>query len=351
VCISTNFAKIASLARGVFKTRLVLAAILVLAVGFGCKVSGARRAEGVSVVVKESRGGPVADTDMFAASLAYAAGLGRVGFAVVETAGAPRMHSGSGAVLGRARPSSNVIPLRQGLKKYRVQEGDTLSEIAAQFGISMDTLKWANPGVGNTIRPGDELTILPVTGFLYKVEEGDTLENLSARYGVSAALIIKYNPEYQKLLASPGEQMVLPYSKPENLWAYIRKASERLPNLNDYFSLPARGWNWGRLHYYNAVDIAAKCGDPIYASAEGIVTEESSGNYWNEGYGNVVVIRHANGTETVYAHTLKNLVVEGDYVLQGEKIALIGNTGNTDGPTGCHLHFEVHGAQNPFAVQ
>jgi len=257
----------------------------------------------------------------------------------------------SGAAVGAAEPASNVIPLRHGLKKYKVQDGDTLSGIAAGFGISLNTITWANPETRTAaLHPGQELTILPVTGFLYTLEEGDTLEDLAARYGVSEALIIKYNPTYPALLASPGEQLVLPHAEPVNTWAYLQSAAQRLPKLDDYFALPARGWNWGKLHYDNAVDIAAKCGDPVYAAAEGIVEEESSGNYWNEGYGNYVVVRHANGTETKYAHTLKNLVSVGDYVLQGEEIALIGNTGNVSGPTGCHLHFEVHGAQNPFAA-
>jgi len=117
------------------------------------------------------------------------------------------------------------------------------------------------------------------------------------------------------------------------------------------YILPARGWNWGILHDFNAVDIADACGKPIYASYEGLVIEESDDNFWNNGYGNYILIEHPNNTKTRYAHTLKNLVKVGDYVLQGQQIALIGNSGNTHGLSGCHLHFEVYGAKNPFAIR
>lgn len=120
------------------------------------------------------------------------------------------------------------------------------------------------------------------------------------------------------------------------------------PDLGKYLSIPARGWNWGHLHNYNAVDIANICGAPIYAAAEGLITELREGG-WNEGYGSYIMISHPNNVLTKYAHNKKNLVSVGQYVLRGDLIAYIGNTGNTHGPTGCHLHFEVRGARNPFA--
>jgi murein DD-endopeptidase MepM/ murein hydrolase activator NlpD len=66
---------------------------------------------------------------------------------------------------------------------------------------------------------------------------------------------------------------------------------------------------------------------------------------WNGGYGNYVIISHANGTQTLYAHTQKNYVKVGDRVEQGQLIAKIGLTGKTTGP---HVHFEIRGARNPF---
>ena len=117
---------------------------------------------------------------------------------------------------------------------------------------------------------------------------------------------------------------------------------------DSYFIIPTTGWNWGILHSYNAVDIANNCGTPIYAAASGLIIE-SVAKGWNEGYGHYVKIEHLNNTETVYAHLNENIAPGGKYVTQGELIGYMGNTGNTHGPTGCHLHFEVHGAKNPLA--
>lgn len=105
------------------------------------------------------------------------------------------------------------------------------------------------------------------------------------------------------------------------------------------------GWRWGRMH--RGVDIAAPIGTPIMAAAAGEVI--SAG--WNDGgYGNLVKLKHANGSVTLYAHNSRVLVRTGQKVEQGELIAEMGSTGFSTGP---HLHFEVHpsgqGAVNPMA--
>lgn len=88
----------------------------------------------------------------------------------------------------------------------------------------------------------------------------------------------------------------------------------------------------GRMH--SGVDLKTKPSDPIYAVFDGVVTMSQVYN----GYGNCVVLRHANGLETLYSHNVKNLVKVGDQVKCGQKIALTGRTGRA---TTEHLHFEV----------
>jgi murein DD-endopeptidase MepM/ murein hydrolase activator NlpD len=105
------------------------------------------------------------------------------------------------------------------------------------------------------------------------------------------------------------------------------------------------GWRWGRMH--RGIDIAAPVGTPIVAAAPGVV--EFSG--WNSGgYGNMVDIRHADGSLTRYAHNNRNLVQAGQRVEQGQQIAEMGSTGYSTGP---HVHFEIHlpnqGTVNPMA--
>lgn len=133
----------------------------------------------------------------------------------------------------------------------------------------------------------------------------------------------------------------------------ILASNTSLPKKNndkgDKLSPPTIGWNWGQIHAYNAVDIANRCGTPIYAASEGFIIEEIINDGWNNGYGNYIKIEHPDSIQTLYAHLEKGIVSIGQYVNNKELIGYMGNTGNTHGPTGCHLHFEVHGAKNPLA--
>jgi murein DD-endopeptidase MepM/ murein hydrolase activator NlpD len=124
------------------------------------------------------------------------------------------------------------------------------------------------------------------------------------------------------------------------------------PNRFNGYVWPAQGtltsgygWRWGRMH--RGIDIAGPVGTPILAAAPGVVVRSG----WNSGgYGNLVDIRHADGSMTRYAHNSRLLVREGQQVSQGQQIAEMGSTGFSTGP---HLHFEVHlpntGTVNPLA--
>ncbi|MEM1252193.1 MAG: peptidoglycan DD-metalloendopeptidase family protein [Cyanobacteria bacterium P01_H01_bin.21] len=136
----------------------------------------------------------------------------------------------------------------------------------------------------------------------------------------------------------------------------LPSADEYLPEAPDYFNgyiWPTRGtltsgygWRWGRMH--RGIDVAGPVGTPIVAAAPGVV--EKAG--WNSGgYGNMVEVRHADGSMTRYAHNSRITVRSGQRVAQGQHIADMGSTGYSTGP---HLHFEVHlpnrGTINPMAM-
>ncbi|MCP6757882.1 MAG: peptidoglycan DD-metalloendopeptidase family protein [Fischerella sp. CENA71] len=133
---------------------------------------------------------------------------------------------------------------------------------------------------------------------------------------------------------------------------YLPKPIEEITPTSKGYIWPAKGvltsgygWRWGRMH--KGIDIANGTGTPIYASSGGVV--EKAG--WNNGgYGNVVDIRHSDGSLTRYGHNSKVLVRVGQQVNQGEMIAEMGSTGFSTGP---HSHFEIHpsgkGAVNPMA--
>ncbi|HRH55479.1 MAG TPA: M23 family metallopeptidase, partial [Candidatus Paceibacterota bacterium] len=99
------------------------------------------------------------------------------------------------------------------------------------------------------------------------------------------------------------------------------------------------------IHGWNGVDMSAPSGTPIYAAAGGTVIVSRVGG-WNGGYGNYVVIEHAGGVQTLYAHMATDSVSVGETVSRGQNIGTVGNTGQS---TGYHLHFEVRGAKNPFS--
>ncbi|KKW46945.1 MAG: Peptidase M23 [Parcubacteria group bacterium GW2011_GWB1_57_6] len=98
------------------------------------------------------------------------------------------------------------------------------------------------------------------------------------------------------------------------------------------------------LHGWNGIDFGAPRGTPIRAAADGTVIIARAGG-WNGGYGNYIVLQHANGTQTLYSHNSSNAVGMGQAVTQGQVIGYVGATGRV---TGTHLHFEVRGAANPF---
>ena len=96
---------------------------------------------------------------------------------------------------------------------------------------------------------------------------------------------------------------------------------------------------WKSNHY--GIDISVKEGDPVVASASGVVIFSG----WSTDLGNMLIIYHGNDYFTFYGHNQVNLVDKRDIVNRGDVISLAGNTGISSGP---HLHFEVWEGSNPL---
>ncbi len=241
---------------------------------------------------------------------------------------------------------------RREIIEYIVESGDTLSSIAAKYDISLDTILWANDlSSKSIIKPGQKLIILPISGVLYMVERNDTLSEIAEIYKGEVGEIVDFNELSSEGDIYIGDILVIPGGKmpPPPKKSYY--ATPQVPLGSSYFICPhsARHITQG-LHWYNAIDFGGKCGDPVYAAAEGVVQRVKYG--WNYGAGNYLTILHPNEVVTMYGHVQKSLVAPGQPVSQGDIVALMGGKPGTPGAgisTGCHVHFGVRGARNPFA--
>jgi len=269
---------------------------------------------------------------------------------------------------GIARQTSlhTDIPERPQLEitNYTVDLGDSVFAIALRNEIKPETLLWANYDQLNDnpdlVSVGMELKVPPVDGVYYQWAEGDSVESVAARFKADPQAILSF-PGNQFDLTNPtldpGTWVMIPGGQREfRQWiipviprgqagvsralygagaceggydgaygtgAFIWPAGNHVLSGNDYWS--------GHL----GIDIAAGEGAQIYAADSGVVV---FAGWAVGGYGNMVMIDHGNGYQTVYAHMSQVSTACGRSVSQGSIIGYSGSTGNSTGP---HLHFEV----------
>lgn len=243
-----------------------------------------------------------------------------------------------------------------------VQSGETLSTIAATYGLKTKTLMWENNiGTGSILKVGQELIIPPVDGVTHTVKSGQSLAKIASLYEVEEESIIRQNILESETLAAgdnifiPGGTLIAPPAPViadaagRSTTAVHSTTTTRVnlenatatPAVGKFLIYPTRGSiTQGYYSWHLAVDIADSSKPPVWAAAGGTITKASSGT-WGGGYGNHVIIDHGNGVQTLYAHLDYLTVSNGQYVTQGEVIGRMGNTGRVYGRTGIHLHFEV----------
>jgi len=260
---------------------------------------------------------------------------------------------------------------RQEVARYIVKPGDTLFGIAGKFGIQPETILWSNQAVlgdnPHSLRPNQELNILPVDGAYYRWSAGDGLNGVARFFGVTPETIINFplnhldptrlgdwanpNIEAGSWLVIPGgyrefvswSAPVIPLDDPgvakvlgpgacENvLGGAVGSGSFIWPTATHSLS----GFDYEPQANHPGIDISGNEGDAVYATDSGVVVYAGWNNW---GYGNVIVINHANGWQTLYAHLSAYYVSCGQFVYQGNTMGAVGSTGNSTGP---HLHFEM----------
>lgn len=236
---------------------------------------------------------------------------------------------------------------RAEIVEYKVHPGDTVSSIADKFGVSTDTVLWQNGLVENeSIKPGETLEILPVTGVSHKVQKGDTIYSIAKKYDASSQAIVDYpnntfvNDETFELAI--GQAVVVPDGVKPNARQTSPRRRRITPDAGTVVASGSFVWPAGGritqnyVWYHRGIDIANSASPNIVAADAGTVVTAG----WPDGYGygNRVLIDHGNGYRTLYAHLSSVYVVPGQTVSRGSAIGRMGSTGRS---TGIHLHFEV----------
>lgn len=261
---------------------------------------------------------------------------------------------------------------RQDVTTYTVQDGDTVFGIAEKFGLEPQTILWGNYNVllddPHSLKPGQELNILPVDGVYWEWLGGITFGSWAEFYGVTPADIIEFpgnhlDPntvgDYNNANVKPGTWLIIPGGKREFVsWSAPlgvtreNPASARVlgagacepvsggavgygyfvyPTNNHYLS----GFDYSPKANHLGIDLAGNTGEAVYASDAGVIVYAG----WNDyGYGNMIMVDHGNGFQTLYAHLSALNAGCGQSVGQGEVIGAIGSTGRS---SGAHLHFEL----------
>jgi murein DD-endopeptidase MepM/ murein hydrolase activator NlpD len=261
---------------------------------------------------------------------------------------------------------------RDEISTYTVQEGDTVFGIAEKFGLEPQTILWGNYSIllddPHSLKPGQELKILPINGVYWEWLGGIPFGSWAEFYGVSAADIIEFPAnnidknsvgDFNNANIPTGTWLIIPNGKRDFVnWSAPLGVTRENPAsarvLGDGACEPVSGGAVGygsfiypaNNHYlsgfdfspqtnHNGLDFAGNTGEAVYASDAGVIVYSG----WNDyGYGNMIMIDHGNGFQSLYAHLSALNVGCGQSVGQGEVIGAIGNTGRS---SGSHLHFEI----------
>ncbi len=273
---------------------------------------------------------------------------------------------------------------RQEITTYTVQEGDTIFGISEKFGLDPETVLWGNYAIlqdnPHALQPDQELNILPINGTYYEWQDGDGLNGVASFFGVPPEDIINFSGnnldaasigDYARPNIAPGTMLIVPGGTREFVsWSAPLGITREDPALARVlgpgacdpisggavgfgnFVYPTNkhflsGFDYSTKSNHWGIDLAGSEGEGVYATDAGVVVYSGWNNY---GYGNMVMIDHGNGFQSLYAHLSDLYRFCGQSVGQGEGIGAIGSTGRS---SGAHLHFEIMTATykiNPWDV-
>ncbi len=271
---------------------------------------------------------------------------------------------------------------RSEIEQYTVQTGDTIFGIAAQFNLLPQTILWSNFDVladdPGRLLPGQVLNILPVDGVLYQWREGDGLNAVAKFFSVSPEDIIDWPGNHLNRaalgdLSKPNipakTELVIPGgTRPFTAWTAARVVRTD-PSAGKSIGAGAcskvvegaigsgkfiwpvtdhtiSGSGYSPEINYPAVDIGRQAGSPVFAADNGVVVYAGDSS---PAYGNLVIIDHGDGWQSLYAHLGAIAVTCGQSLAQGAQIGTVGTSGTPATP---YLLFELRsdtqGTVNPL---
>lgn len=224
-----------------------------------------------------------------------------------------------------------TVPLQ--IRIHHVRRKETLSRIAKEYGVSMDTICGSNNLQSYDMVPeGISLRVPNKDGIIYRIKKGQNIMALSRQYKIPIGKIIAENNLKNPDFLTVGKDIFIPDAKPQNIYpGFLWPCAGK-------FVTSGYGWRknpfaMDAVHFHQGIDIRASY-DWVKATRYGKVTFSG----WLGGYGKTVVVAHPDGCKSLYGHLSKIIVRDGQYVKQGQIIARSGNTGYSSGP---HLHFEL----------
>jgi murein DD-endopeptidase MepM/ murein hydrolase activator NlpD len=232
--------------------------------------------------------------------------------------------------------------------EHRVQKGEGwIGNIAKSYGSTLGAFQATNNNEFVLMYPGMRMTVLNRDGQLYEVRrDSETLDAIVAKFRVGAEerrrfkeIVIQVNNFPGVALLEPfeferGDRILIPGVRVNFDTYRFPFESQAFPRISSRFGSRYHPV-LKRRRMHDGLDIPKPYGTPVYPARSGRVTEAG----WNEGYGQIVIIKHNNGETTRYGHMSKTTVKVGDLVQRGK--TMIGRVGSTGISTGPHLHFEV----------
>jgi murein DD-endopeptidase MepM/ murein hydrolase activator NlpD len=251
---------------------------------------------------------------------------------------------------GPDEPNPEVLARSRKLMygEHRVQKGEGfIGNVAKTYGSTLSAFQATNNNEFVLMYPGMRMTVLNRDGQLYEVrKDSETLDAIVAKFKYGAEERRKFKELVVRANNFPGVALLEPFEFERGDHVLIPGVKINFDTYRFPFESQARpriSSGFGsryhpvlkRRRMHEGLDIPKPYGTPVYPARSGRVLDAG----WNEGYGQLVIIKHNNGETTRYGHLSKIMVKPGDLVQRGK--TMIGRVGSTGISTGPHLHFEV----------